>query len=343
MKLGSVPFLSTTSGEGPNADRLDQHWLNALLFTIGLVGLVMAAIGADIHFTAFALLTCAIGFGVFFFAIPGGLHFGFTLANFLAVYVSLFVCFRTTNFAEAPRAAAVGGLGLPVASFLLGCLFRRQRIVVLVRARRMRELLHMPRISRWVPGVAGIGLVSFLWPMAMLDPTQQGWALLGSMAVIAVLVGTAAQDVVMLLMDVALIFEGVTARVHRLMMPIAAFLTTYALLVVVFACLFRIAQFTSHQPQFTFQGHAARLDFTDALYFSLSTMATIGYGDIAPVAPLVRALAGIEVVFGVLLLLFGFSEIMRNAGPDVGRRIAGATEPAEPAADPVPAAIDEPV
>ena len=29
-----------------------------------------------------------------------------------------------------------------------------------------------------------------------------------------------------------------------------------------------------------------------------------------------RALSGLEVVAGILMLLFGFSEIMRNAGPD---------------------------
>jgi len=53
------------------------------------------------------------------------------------------------------------------------------------------------------------------------------------------------------------------------------------------------------------------LRFTDALYFSVITLSTIGYGDIVPVAPMARVLASIQSVAGMLLLLFGFSEIMR--------------------------------
>ncbi|MBN8905874.1 MAG: two pore domain potassium channel family protein, partial [Rhodospirillales bacterium] len=63
-------------------------------------------------------------------------------------------------------------------------------------------------------------------------------------------------------------------------------------------------------------GTPTRISFVDALYYSVVTMATVGYGDIAPTAMLVRALSGAEVVCGLLMLLFGFSEIMRSAGPD---------------------------
>lgn len=31
---------------------------------------------------------------------------------------------------------------------------------------------------------------------------------------------------------------------------------------------------------------------------------------------LVRALSGTEIVCGILMLLFGFAEVMRSAGPD---------------------------
>lgn len=36
------------------------------------------------------------------------------------------------------------------------------------------------------------------------------------------------------------------------------------------------------------------------LYFSFSTITTVGYGDIAPVSPFARSLAGFEAVFGTL-------------------------------------------
>ena len=112
------------------------------------------------------------------------------------------------------------------------------------------------------------------------------------------------------------VFESVTARLDRLLMPVMAFLTFYSLLVVVFACLYRIADLTLAAPPFIVLGHPAHISFADALYFSVITIATVGYGDIIPLGPLARGLASVEVVLGLLLLLFGFSEIMRTSRSD---------------------------
>lgn len=185
--------------------RIDRHWLNATIFTLVLVGLVTAAMGAEAAFAVSALGVCAVGFGFFYLLFTGGSHFGITVANSLAVYACLFEFFREANFAAAPRAVAIAGLALPM----------------------------------------------------------------------------------------------------------LAFLTYYSLLVVVFTCLYRIADMTMGGTQFRVEGHAGALSFTDAFYFSLMTIATVGYGDIAPQGPLVRALAAVEIVLGVMLLLFGFAEIMR--------------------------------
>ena len=68
------------------------------------------------------------------------------------------------------------------------------------------------------------------------------------------------------------------------------------------------------------------MTFSDALYFSVATISTIGYGDISPATALARGLAGLEVASGLLMLLFGFSEIMRNAGPD-SKRAASSLRP----------------
>jgi hypothetical protein len=46
----------------------------------------------------------------------------------------------------------------------------------------------------------------------------------------------------------------------------------------------------------------APIDFDDAVYFSFVTLATLGYGDIAPAASATRALAVLEAVFGQLYL-----------------------------------------
>jgi len=59
------------------------------------------------------------------------------------------------------------------------------------------------------------------------------------------------------------------------------------------------------------------LSYSDALYFSVTTLSTVGYGDIRPFDDGVRVLASLQVVAGQLLLLFGFAEIMRS------RRVRG--------------------
>ena len=52
------------------------------------------------------------------------------------------------------------------------------------------------------------------------------------------------------------------------------------------------------------------LNYSEAMHFSIVTISTVGYGDIVPASNLARILASIEVVCGVMLLLFGVSELL---------------------------------
>ena len=70
---------------------------------------------------------------------------------------------------------------------------------------------------------------------------------------------------------------------------------------------------TADQPIFMIAGEPSSISFTESLYFSLITMSTVGYGDITPAGEAVRVVAAIEIMFGILLFLFGFAEIMRYA------------------------------
>ncbi len=296
--------------------RLDLHWLRSIGFTVVLVGLVAAAIGADWSITLGSVATSAVGFGFFYLLFPGGAHFGMTVANFLAMYACLFEFFRSANFPGAPTEFAAPALALPVLGFLFGCFMRRRQVVAIIRARRMRKLEHVPRLTSWLIGTIVVGAASFALPRLALDPIAQGLTLLASMVVISVMVVFTVRDVVLVMIDVATVFESVTSRLDRLVLPMMAFTTFYTLIVVVFACLYRIADLTTAQPQFALHAQAVRISFTDSLYYSVATITTLGFGDIAPSAQLVRALTGLEVVCGILMLLFGFSEIMRGAGPD---------------------------
>ena len=295
---------------------LDRHWLRSTAFTLALVGLVAAAIGADWTATLSALVTCAVGFGFFYLLFPGGAHFGMTVANCVAIYACLFEFFRDANFAAAPRSFAVIAIAMPVLGFLAGCIMRRRQVFTIIHARRIRELHHLPRVTSWLLGSMAVGAASFALPRLELEPALQGVALLVAMTVITLLVVASVRDVVLVMIDIAMVFEGVAARLDRLIRPLMAFVTFYGLLVVVFACLYRIADLTARMPQFALHASPTRISFVDALYYSVATITTLGFGDIAPTSMLVRALTGLEVVSGILMLLFGFSEIMRSAGPD---------------------------
>jgi voltage-gated potassium channel len=299
---------------------LDRHWLRSTGSTLLLVGLVAAAIGADWTVTLSSLLICAVGFGFFYLLLPGGAHFGMTVANFLAIYACLFEFFRDANFPAAPRSFALVAVAMPVLGFLAGCIMRRRQVYSIIHARRIRELERLPRISGWLIGAFGVGAASFAMPRITFEPLIQGWMLLTAMGVITLFVIASVRDVVLVIVDIAMVFEGVAARLDRLIRPMMAFLTFYGLLVVVYACLYRIADLTATRPQFALHAIPARISFVDATYYSIATITTLGFGDIAPTSLLVRALTGLEVVSGVLMLLFGFSEIMRSSGHDIGGR-----------------------
>jgi voltage-gated potassium channel len=321
--VGKVAPLVSTRLQERKGDRLlslDRHWLRSIGFTLALVGLVAAALGADWWSTLSSLVTCAVGFGFFYLLFPGGAHFGMTVANFLALYACLFEFFRIANFPWAPRPFVVVGVALPVLAFLIGCFVRRRQVFSIIHARRIRELEHLPRLTRWLFAALAVGAASFALPRLALDAPSQGMALIMAMAAISLFVILSVRDVVLMMMDIAMVFENVAARLDRLIMPMMAFLTFYALIVVVFACLYRIADLTTPVAQFVLHSAPARISFVDALYYSVATITTLGFGDIAPSSLLVRALTGLEVVSGILMLLFGFAEIMRSAGPDSDAR-----------------------
>lgn len=56
-------------------------------------------------------------------------------------------------------------------------------------------------------------------------------------------------------------------------------------------------------------GDQRPIDFALALYFSIVTLSTIGYGDITPMTNTARLIVMGEIIVGVVLMLLAFSEI----------------------------------
>ncbi|TDG27435.1 potassium channel protein, partial [Paracraurococcus ruber] len=268
----------------------------------------------------------ALAVGVLYLIYPHGPQFALGTANGLAMYACLFAVLGRAGFPDAPPLARGIAFLLPVGAFVLACWARRGVLRAWAQGEEAADIAHLPRFARWLVAVGAVGVVSLSAPVNRLDPAAQGLALLAAMTVIAVISVVSVADVVRLLVDVAVIFRAVTLRLSRLAVPIAAFSSLWALLVVIFGALYRIADGLSGHPLFHGPAGPMRLDFSDALHFSVVTLSSVGYGDIQPEDDGIRVLASIQMLFAQLLLLFGFYEIMR------GSRAGGAEAARPPAA-----------
>ena len=303
--------------------RTPRGFLTALGLTLALMLLVAGGVADQGQlFPAVVLGGSGLAVGTLYLLFPQGTEFALAPANGLAMYACIYVVLGQAGFPDARDWARGLAFLLPVAGFTLACWARRGALREFA-AGDSADLAHLPRFARWLVVLAGIGLLSLSLPVNRLDGHGQSLALLAAMAAIAVVSAVSVAHVMRLLVDIAAIFQAVTLRLSRLAIPIAAYSSLWALLTVVFGCLYRIADGFSRSPIFVGPHGPIRINFSDALHFSVVTLSTVGYGDIQPHDDGIRLLAGIQMLLAQLLLLFGFYEIMRGSR-------AGAPELGEP-------------
>lgn len=76
----------------------------------------------------------------------------------------------------------------------------------------------------------------------------------------------------------------------------------YLLIGATWALTYRMLEFLE-LGSFSVTAQGSVLIWTDYLYFSLTTLTTLGYGDIAPIKPFVRIWATLEAATGTLFIV----------------------------------------
>ncbi|SDF29690.1 potassium channel family protein [Thalassobaculum litoreum] len=288
------------------------HWLAPAIATVILLVLVAtSAGGANWQLTAVVLITVAVVVALLHRLLPGSRFFSITFANAISVYACVYVSFLEARFAPTSRLIEVVAFLLPILGFALAVYLRRQGIRSVILSEHPRIETRFGRVFLWLLPVTAIGVLNFLVPLENWDVLQRGAWLLGAMSVIAMVIFFAGHSVAVFLVDTGLLFEDFYETAARLIKPAFAFLTFYSLITVVFAALYRLIDRLDGVDTFSFSGLARDIGFAESLYFSIVTLSTVGYGDIVPLTYAVRAVVAVQIVLGIILLLFGFQAVLR--------------------------------
>ena len=297
----------------------DRTTARRWLLSVAASGAFLLLLGVAIEVTAGWLVVVVVAsvlvtVGTFLAVFPGSRFFTIALADFIGIYACVFVFVADANFPNTHPWVPHVGFVMPLVAFLAGALVRRDAIRAVLAREELKPDVRIGHPFRWLVPILGVLMATFTVPTQEIDPRTADVFFLGAMALTSLVVFRASQEVALLLLDTGLLFEEFFEQVADLVQPAFAFLTFYSVLVIVFGALYTVIDRVSTQPHFVIAGAGGRdITFPEALYFSLVTLATVGYGDIVPGSNLIRVLSSVEVVAGILLLLFGFNAILTYA------------------------------
>lgn len=281
------------------------------LLSLALVVLVATAIAgwANPLFTAIVASAILPGF-LLQRMFPTSRLLWIAFFNLIAAYASVFAVFVEEAFVAVGPFTLSGGFILPVLSFLAGCWMQRDKVKGAIGDPALRGERGLRGSLLWLAPVALVGAVVIVVSQVAPGALNGEIMFILAMLLISGIVLAVSRSVAVFLVEIALLFEEFFQRVSHLLVPACAFLTAYSLLVVVFAAVYTIISKLGLQDHFRVTGVTRALSFPEALHFSITTLSTVGYGDIVPASSMGRSLAAIEVIIGTLLLLFGVSEIL---------------------------------
>jgi voltage-gated potassium channel len=243
--------------------------------------------------------------------LPGSLFFSLALANLISVYACFFFVILDSHFRQVSPYLQWAGFVAPLGSFFIGVLLRRRQIRTIIRERTSPAPADFAHALLWLVPITLIGLGAMVYSSAHHSVDSLTLVFIAAMCLSSVLVLAASRDVALFMLDTGLLFEDFFRRGSKLLAPMFAFFTFYSVTVIIYAALYASIDEVTDHAHFRILGELKQITFSESLYFSVATLATVGYGDIIPSSNLMRMLAASEVLVGVALLLFGFNEILR--------------------------------
>lgn len=286
---------------------------NGLVFTIILLGAIALAIRQS--YPGIALLAVATVLTlvvVFHFALGANDYFGVIFANSVGVYTCLYIVFLSANFPDArPMEQQVGYL-LPLLGFAGGVLAWRRQLHPFVAHVPRHRATAFKGAALWVGPLAMVAIVSSFLRIPSWTPSSQELGLIASMTVVGVIGFGASRRISLFLIETGAVFRAFLANAVKLVQPAFALLTCYSLVIILFGAIYTIFDQMSVTPNFATLGSVTPMTFPEGLYLSVATLTMVGYGDITPISAVARLLVSVELICGVVLLLFGVEAMLQR-------------------------------
>ena len=278
--------------------------LSGIVYTVLLLVLITTALHIDsLLMSAAVVASAAAVAGIVHRCLPESPILPLVLANAIGVYACALVFTIEILFPETGDLAAFAAYLIPLAGFMAGLLINRDQLE--------------PSDSRIDGGTiwCGLSIAVIVASLALLhvdgfDDFLPTFALFGFAVGLGGVAYLSSQTIADFMTETGDLFRDFFATIRDLIRPAYAFFTFYLLFVIVFASLYSIIDYISITPHFSIQGELRDIGFLEAIYFSLITFSTVGYGDMTPVSHAARIVVTIQVLTGVVLTLFGFFAIM---------------------------------
>ncbi len=306
------PPLSRLPAPTPAKAHKDRKSLaGSIAFTVGLLGAIALALHGDSPVTAFSTAIAVIFLvSAFHIVFSDSDFFSIIFANSVGVYASIYVMFVEANFPQAHAITVQVAFLLPLAAFAAGVFGHRRQIQQLINRTKHHVNVPLREAVRWVGPLLIVAVVTTYLQIREWTTDTQDVALIISMSVIGLVAWITSKHIALFLMECGLIFRAFLHNAARLARPAFALLTCYFLITIIFGCIYTIYDQLSPSSHFLTNGAARTLTFPDGLYLSISTLTTVGFGDILAVTPLARLIVTSEVLCGILLLLFGVDAML---------------------------------